>query len=187
MGVSRGWVDARGDVSPDCVLRLVGLPSLSPMKISTATGRCTTTANASGPTEEQVALISGAAADAAAHGRSRRDGDGEVTRPLPGPISNDLQCPSIARRRERVPGFLEERAGGWTQASSTLLRAVQTACHVFVEEHQERHHKRRTHTLTLERCHRVYTMIVQPLLSTAAPAAMTAVQLDNLQVPRGSN
>jgi|MDSY01.1.fsa_nt_gb hypothetical protein len=185
----RGWVDARGDVSPDCVLRLVGLPSLSPMKkISTATGRCTTTANASGPTEEQVCV------DQQARPQMRRlmgalGNDGDVVR-----LHDLYQDPSLTTcsvHQSRVAGsvfraFLRER--GWRLdlvASSTLLRAVQTAFHMFVEEHQEKTPQKKNAHFDLRKVPQSrHTMIVQlPFINERAPAAMTAVQLDNLPSP----
>ena len=125
----KGWVDARGDVATDCALRVAGLPRQLP------------------DGSERLSGVLGF--------------DGDVVR------LHDLYqdpalttCSTFQSRRAgaALRAFLAaQRWGVDLVASSTLLRAAQTAMHMFPGAH----------------------VVQLPFIDERAPAAMTALQLDN--------
>ena len=172
----RGWIDARGDVSPDCVLRLQGLPAVLLMNHSSVDkNKKSVMESCSENTRRQPGRLEGALGY-----------DGDVIR-----LHDLYQDPALTTcsiYQSRVAGsefrkFL--RRQGWSLdlvASSTLLRAAQTAYHMFIEHGRENRDDALVTNLPHDNISESFhhTKIVQlPFINERAPAAMTAIQFDN--------
>lgn len=173
----RGWVDGRGEPSPDCAVKLVGLPA-------TVRGspRLNATLGVDGDVVRVHDLFRDPALTACSIHQSRKAGEALAAFLAEKGWSLDLigRTQTSKKRNPRMhircrpvvfsvfTLFLTSSFCPLWQGSSTLLRAAQTAWHMFLER---------------STAPGAGSVVQLPFIDERAPAAMTALQLDNAPNP----